>query len=77
MAGKKQNVAPMWKKWMKKEDLDEPTYFLDHVYLGCTQREWKPNENVVCQYTEMFESRISAAANEKLTGREKHHAKKK
>ena len=24
MAGKKQNVAPMWKKWMKNVDLDGP-----------------------------------------------------
>ena len=28
MAGKKQNMAPMWKKWMKNVDLDEPTSFL-------------------------------------------------
>ena len=34
MAGKKQNLAPMWKKWMKNVDIDEPTSFLDHVYLG-------------------------------------------
>ena len=26
--------------WMNKEvDLGEPTSFLDHVYLGCTQRK--------------------------------------
>ena len=31
---------------MKNVDLDEPTSFLDHVYLGCTQRECKPNENL-------------------------------
>ena len=35
MAGKKQNLAPMWKKLIKNVDLDEPTSFLDHVYLGC------------------------------------------
>ena len=44
MAGKKQNKAPVWKKLMKHVDLDEPTSFLDHVYLGCTQCECKPNE---------------------------------
>ena len=44
MAGKKQNMAPMWKKLMKIVDPDEPTSFLDHVYLGGTQRECKPNE---------------------------------
>ena len=74
MAGKKQNVAPMWKKLMKNVDLDEPTSFLDHVYLGCTQRECKPNETIIEQYTKMFESRISAKATEELTGWEKPHA---
>ena len=44
MAGKKYNMTPMWKKLKKDVDLDEPTSFLDHVYLGCTQRERKPNE---------------------------------
>ena len=44
MTGKKQNMAPIWKKLMKHVDLDEPTSFLDHVYLGCTQRACKPNE---------------------------------
>ena len=44
MVGNKQNLAPMWKKLMKNVDLDEPTSFLDHVYLGCTQRECKPKE---------------------------------
>ena len=27
--------------------LDEPTSFLDHVFLGCTQRECKPNEIII------------------------------
>ena len=40
MAGKKQKISPMWKKLMKNVDLDEPTSCLDHVNLGCTQREW-------------------------------------
>ena len=31
MAGKKQNLAPMWEKLMKNVDFDEPTSFLDHV----------------------------------------------
>ena len=37
LAGKKQNIDPMWKVLMKDVDLGEPTSFLDHVYLGCTQ----------------------------------------
>ena len=47
MAGKKQNMAPMWKTSMKLVDLDEPTSFLDHVYLSCTQRECKPNDLII------------------------------
>ena len=43
-------MTPMWKKLMKNVDPDEPTSFLDHVYLGCTQRECKPNEIIVKEY---------------------------
>ena len=39
MVGQKQNIDPMWKVLNKKVDLGEPTSFLDHVYLGCTQRQ--------------------------------------
>ena len=64
MTRKKKNVAPRWKKLMKNVDIGEPTSFLDHVYLGCTQRECKPNETILEQYTKMFESRISDGATE-------------
>ena len=74
MAGWKQHVAPMWKKLMKHVDLDEPTSFLDHVYLGCTQRECRPNEKKIDEYRKKFESRISAGATEKLSGWEKRYA---
>ena len=40
LAGKKQNIDPMWKVLNKDVDLGEPTSFLDHVYLGCVQRQW-------------------------------------
>ena len=73
MAGKKQTVAPMWKKLMML--VDEPTSFLDHVFLGCAQGECKPNEHVFEEYTKMFESRISAGATEKLPGWKNPHAK--
>ena len=66
MSVKKQNMAPMWKKLMKNVDLDEPTSFLDHVYLGCTQRACFPNEIIIIEYREVFESRISAGATGKL-----------
>ena len=74
MSGKKQNLAPMWKKLMKNVDIDEPTPFLDHVCLGCTQRECKPNGAIIEQYTKNFESRISAGATEKLPGWQSPHA---
>ena len=60
---------------MKNVDVGEPTSFLDRVYLGCTQRECKPNEKTIEQYTKIFESRISAGATEKLPGWQKHHAR--
>ena len=40
-------------------DIDGSTSFFDHVNLRCTQRECKPNETIIEQYTKMFESRIS------------------
>ena len=36
LAGKKQNINPMWKVLNKEVDLGEPTSFLDHVHQGCT-----------------------------------------
>ena len=75
MAGKKQNSAPMWKKLMKDVDIEEPISFLDHVYLGCTQREFKPNEKIIGRNNKMFESRISAGASEKFPGWDKLRAK--
>ena len=66
LAGKKQNLDPMWKVLNKEVDLGEPTSFLDHVYLGCTQRECQISKDIVDNYRSMFESRISAGAMEKL-----------
>ena len=37
-------------KLMKLVDLGEPTSFLQHVYLGFTQRECKPNESIIDEY---------------------------
>ena len=56
----------MWKVLNKEVDLGEPTSFLDHVYLGCTQRECEVSQNIVDNYRTMFESRISAGGLEKL-----------
>ena len=46
VAGRK-NMGPKWKTMMKLDNLGEPTSFLDHVYLGCAQRECKPNETAL------------------------------
>ena len=75
LAGRKQNIDPMWKLLNKEVDLGDPTSFLHHVYLGCTQRECKANDCMINQKREMSESRISGTATEKLPGWEKLHAK--
>ena len=56
LTGKKQNVDPMWKLLNKEVDLGEPTSFLDHVYLGCTQRQCQISKDIVDNYRTMFES---------------------
>ena len=66
LAGKKQNIDPMWNVLNKEVDLGEPTSFLDHVYLGCTQRQCEISKDIVDNYRTMFESRISAARTAKL-----------
>ena len=66
LAGKKQNLDPMWKVQNKEVDLGEPASCLDHVYLGCTQRQCEKSKNTVDNYRTMFESRISAVRVEKL-----------
>ena len=66
VAGKKQNINPMWKVLNKEVNLGEPTSFLDHVYLGCTQRQCEISKGIVDNYRTMFESRISAGGVENL-----------
>ena len=65
VAGKKQNLDPMWKLLNKEVDLGEPTSFLDHVYLGCTQRQCQISKDIVDNYRTMFESRISAGSGQR------------
>ena len=50
----------------KEVDLGEPTSFLDHVYLGCTQRQCEKNKDIVDNYRTMFEPRISAGVTDKI-----------
>ena len=47
LAGKKHNIDPMWKVLNKEVDLGEPTSYLDHVYLGCTQRQCEISKDIV------------------------------
>ena len=65
LAGQKQNIDPMWKVLNKEVDLEEPTSFLDHVYLGCSQRKCEMSKDLVDIYRAMFESRISAVRTKK------------
>ena len=66
LAGKKQNIDPMWKVLNNKVDLGEPTSFLDHVYLGCTQRPCEKSKDIVDSHRAMFESQSSVGRTEKL-----------
>ena len=66
LTGRKQNLDPMWKVLNKEVDLGEPTSFLDHVYLGCTQRQCQISKDIVDNYRTMFKSRISEGRVEKL-----------
>ena len=55
LLGKKQYIDPMWKVLLKEVDLGEPTSSLDHVYLGCTQRESEMSNDIVDNYRDVFE----------------------
>ena len=69
LAGKKDNINPMWKVHNKEVDLGEPTSFFDHVYLVCTQRQSEISKDIVDNYRTMFESRISAGQTENCHAR--------
>ena len=56
----------MWKVLNQEVDLGEPTSFLDHVYLGCTQRQCEMSKDIVDKNRTMFEREISAGGVEKL-----------
>ena len=66
LAGKKQNIDPMWKLLNKDVDLGEPTSFVDQLYLGCTQRQCEISKDIVDNHRAMFQSRISAGRTEKV-----------
>ena len=56
LAGKKQNLDPMWKVLNKDVKLGQPISFLDHVYLGCSQRQCQTSKDTVVEklHVEMF-----------------------
>ena len=56
---------PVYWSWPKNTEQNQH-HFLDHVQLGCTQRECKIGKIMVDNVRSMFESRISAGATEKL-----------
>ena len=59
MVGKKESIAPMWKKIRSKADLDPETALEDGVYLGCAQRDSKPSKEVVRAKQELFAKLMS------------------
>ena len=69
LAGRTENIEPTWKILMSDVDVGEPTSFLDHVYWVCTQRWCQISKDVVANYRDMFETRISSGAKEKLSTR--------
>ena len=40
-------IDPMWKVLNKEVDLGKPTSLLDHVFLGCTQRQCEISKDAV------------------------------
>ena len=66
LAGKKENIDHVWKIFMKDVGLGEPTSFFDHIHFGCTQRVCQTSEDIVDNYRNMFDSRMSAGGIEKL-----------
>ena len=55
LAGKKEDIDPMWKGLSKEVDLGEPTSFLGHVYFGCTRRHCETRKHIVDKDKTMFE----------------------
>ena len=53
VAGKEAECCTDVEKLMKYVDLEEPTSLFDHVYLGRSQRECKPNETIIEEYTDV------------------------
>ena len=76
MTGKKQSMAPMWKKLMKNVDVGEPiSFFVTMQTRDVLNVNAKQKKQLLNKKNKMFEPRISAGATEKLPGWKKPHAK--
>ena len=76
MAGRKQNMAPMWKKLMNLVDLGEPTSFLDHVYIWDALNVNANRTKLLLTNTETCSNHeVLLGQTKNLPGWEKPHAK--
>ena len=71
MAGKKTNIAPMWKKLREKLDLEPRVSLSSNVYLGCGQREIPVQKDLQTGKTELFK-RLFAKNKVSLPDTHKH-----
>ena len=66
LAGKKQKILIRCGTYFTNKLIwEEPTSFLDHVYLGCTQGQCETSKDIAHNDRTMFESRMFAGATEK------------
>ena len=65
----------MWKLLNEEVALGEPPSFLDHVHLGCTQRQCEISKDIVDKYTTIFQSLIFEGGTENLPCIDDHHCK--
>ena len=54
MAGKKENLSPMWKVLRKHLELEEAVPSVSNTYLGCNQRNVSTDDAIVKEKHEMF-----------------------
>ena len=66
LAGKKQNLDPMWKLLNKEVGFGRTNIFLGSCTVGLHSRQCEISKDIVDNYRTMFESRISAGGVEKL-----------
>ena len=56
MAGKKENLGPMWEELRKYMTLDPPVKMVENQYLGSTQREMTPEPVNIEKMSAAFEN---------------------